>query len=558
VAKVVKKKKRKLGSLGASTSGGDVSPLRPVFVEKKAPCGATCPNNNAIRKMLMTISRAEELGKSYDEAFEEAFYIFLETTPFPAVCGRVCPHPCETECNRAGKDGAVSVNRVERFIGDFGIEKGLAPRMLADGKRTERVAVVGSGPGGLSAAYQLARRGYGVTVFEAFPKPGGMLRYGIPDYRLPADVLDAEIQRIVDMGVDLRLETSVGHDVTLDELRQQYDAVFVAIGAHSGIRLRIEGEDSGNVFTGTDFLHRVNVGEKVDIGDRVVVVGGGDTAIDAARVSRRLGANVTILYRRTREEMPAIDEEVEGALAEGVEIVFLAAPSAIHTSNGVATGMTCQRMELGEPDSSGRRRPVPIEGDTYDMEFTSLIAAVSQAPDFTGFDSLVEADRWFEVDERFATQIDGVYSGGDDTNLGLVVDAISHGRIAALAIHEAISGEPMPRPATMDVIRIEKMQPNYYPRKERGAVAETPVEERLGGMAVEAVATATREEAVAEAMRCMSCGECFECGTCWSYCQENAVIKPLVKGEPYKFKLSFCRGCSKCAEACPCGYIEMK
>jgi NADPH-dependent glutamate synthase beta subunit-like oxidoreductase len=558
MAKVVKKKKRKLGSLGSSSSGGDVSPLRPQFVEKTPPCAARCPNHNAVREILMTISRAEELGKSYDQAFEDAFYIFLETTPFPAVCGRVCPHPCESECNRAQKDGAVAVNRVERFIGDFGIEKALTPKMLTEEKRSERIAVIGSGPGGLSAAYQLARRGYPVTVFEAFPKAGGMLRYGIPDYRLPADVLDAEIDRILDMGVEIKLNTSVGHDVTLDELRGQYDAIFIAIGAHRGIQLRLDGEDAENVFTGTDFLHRVNVGEEVFIGDRVVVVGGGDTAVDAARVSRRLGADVTILYRRTREEMPAIDEEVEGALEEGVEIVFLAAPKAIHTNNGVATGMTCQRMELGEPDSSGRRRPVPIDGDTYEMEFTSLIAAVSQAPDFAGFDSFIEGDNWFQVDEKFATGVEGVYSGGDDTNLGLVVDAISHGRIAALAIHEAISGEQMPRPAQMDVIRIDKMQPNYYEKKERGSVAESPVEDRLKSMAAEVVATAAVEEAIEEATRCMSCGMCFECGTCWSYCQENAVIKPLVKGEPYKFKLNFCKGCSKCADACPCGYIEMK
>jgi len=215
-------------------------------------------------------------------------------------------------------------------------------------------------------------------------------------------------------------------------------------------------------------------------------------------------------------------------------------------------------MKLGEPDSSGRRRPVPVDGDTYEMDFTSLIAAVSQAPDFTGFDSLIEGDKWFDVDERFSTGVDGVYSGGDDTNLGLVVDAISHGRMAALAIHEAISGEDMPRPTPMDVIRIEKMQPNYYQNQKRGVTAETPVEERLRSMAAEVANTATAEEAIEEAMRCMSCGMCFDCGTCWSYCQENAVVKPLVRGEAYKFKLNFCRGCSKCAEACPCGYIEMK
>ena len=273
---------------------------------------------------------------------------------------------------------------MERFIGDFGLEKGLKPRKLTEEARTEKIAVVGSGPGGLSAAYQLARNGYPVTVIEAFPKPGGMLRYGIPDYRLPQQILDAEIDRVLEMGVELKLNTAVGNDISLDDLRKEYKAIFVAIGAHRGIELKIEGESAPNVFTGTDFLHRANTGERIEVGSDVVVIGGGDTAIDAARVSRRLGANVTIVYRRTKKEMPAIDEEIDAAEAEGIEIHYLAAPIEIYEENGEATGMKCQRMELGEPDSSGRRRPVPIEGDTFDLSFTCLIAAVSQAPEFSG------------------------------------------------------------------------------------------------------------------------------------------------------------------------------
>jgi len=558
MAKKVKKKKRGLRSLRSGGSGAQVSTLRPQFVEKQPPCAGTCPNHNAVREMLMTISKAEEYGKTHDEAFTEAFHIFLETTPFPAVCGRVCPHPCEGECNRKDKDGAVAVNRVERFIGDFGIEKGLKPKRLSDETRPERIAVVGSGPGGLSAAYQLARRGYPVTVFEAFPKPGGMLRYGIPDYRLPPEILDAEINRILDLGVELKLNTAVGTDVTLDDLREEYKAIFIAIGAHQGIQLRIEGEDAENVFTGTDFLHRVNVGDAVEIGNKVAVIGGGDTAIDAARVSRRLGADVTIVYRRTKKEMPAIEEEIDAAEAEGVEIHYLAAPLEIFRENGKATGMKCQRMELGEPDASGRRRPVPIEGDTFDVEFTCLITAVSQAPDFNGFDPLIEGKNWFQVDEKFKTQIDGIYSGGDDTNLGLVVDAISHGRVAGLAIHEMIAGDGMPAGKKLEMIRLERMQPNFYKEHLRQQPAEMPVAERLKSLAAEVVGTATEAEAIEEASRCLSCGMCFECGTCWSFCQENAILKPLHKGDGYKFKLEFCGGCGKCKDTCPCGYIEMK
>jgi NADPH-dependent glutamate synthase beta subunit-like oxidoreductase len=558
MAKVAKKKKRGLKTLRSSSAGPQTSTLRPMFVEGRPPCVATCPNHNAIREMLTKILKAKDFEKSYEQAFEEAFQVFMETTPFPSVCGRVCPHPCETECNRKEKDGAVGINKVERFIGDFGLEKGLKVRRLSDEPRSEKIAVVGSGPGGLSAAYQLARRGYPVTVFEAFPKSGGMLRYGIPDYRLPQQILDAEIDRILDLGVDLRLNTAVGSEISLDELRKEYKAVFVAIGAHKGIELKIEGETAPNVFTGTDFLHRANLGEEVEVGNRVVVIGGGDTAVDAARVSRRLGADVTIVYRRTRKEMPAIDEEIDASEEEGIKIHYLAAPIEIYKENGEARGMKCQRMELGEPDASGRRRPVPIEGDTFDLDFSCLIAAVSQAPDFEGFESLIEGMDWIKIDERFETKVEGVYAGGDNTNLGLVIHAIAHGRAAAQAIHETITGEQATTvDSEMKVIRPENLKLDYYQDSQHVAPHEMPVDERLQDMMAEIVSTYSEENAIAEASRCMSCGLCFDCGTCWSYCQDNAIIKPLVKGEPYKFKLEFCTGCKKCSEVCPCGYIEM-
>lgn len=558
MAKVVKKKKRKLGSFSSSGGGKIESPLRPKGITKRPPCGDNCPNHNPIRKMLMTIQRAEDLGKPYDEAFKEAFYIFLDKTPFPSVCGRVCPHPCETECNRNQKEGAVRINKVERFIGDYGLKHDLKPKMLAEEARPEKIAIVGSGPGGLSCAYHLARRGYQVTVFEAFSRSGGMLRYGIPDYRLPQDILDGEIDRILNMGVELKLNTSVGNDVSLDDLKKEYNAVFVGLGAHKGLKLRVEGEDAGNVFTGTDFLHRINAGEKVDVGQKVVVIGGGDTAIDAARVARRLGAEATILYRRTKKEMPAIDEEIEGALEEGVKIEFLAAPTAINKNGDRASGMKCQRMELGEPDDSGRRRPVPIDGDTFDLDFSTLIAAISQEPDFTGFDHLIEGRDWIKIDDKFKTKDETLFSGGDDVNLGLVIDAIHHGRRAAEAMHEKFAGEDMPPdPPKMGVIRFDKMQLSYYEARQPVEVESVPVGERFESLEKEIVSTLTDEKAIEESKRCMSCGHCFECGTCWSYCQDNAVIKPLKKGEVFTFKLEFCTGCKKCAENCPCGYIEM-
>lgn len=559
MVKVVKKKKKGLRgrSFASGSSGVQTSTLRPKYIPKNAPCATNCPNHNKIRKALMTVSKAEDYDKSYDQALEEAAQIFLETTPFMAVCGRVCPHPCETDCNRKTLEGSVGINAFERFLGDFALEKKLVPRKLTDETRPEKIAIVGSGPAGMSCAYQLARRGYPVTVFEAFPKSGGMLRYGIPDYRLPQDVLDAEMQRILDMGVELKLNTIIGKDLSLEDLRKEYKATFVGLGAHQGLRLRTEGDDAENIWTGTDFLHRINAGETLEVGDKVVVIGGGDTAIDAARVSLRLGAEVIILYRRTREEMPAIDEEIEAALNENIKIEFLAAPLEIYRDGNIATGIKCQKMELGEPDESGRRRPVPIEGETYDLTFSTMIAAISQAPDFTGFEGLIEGRDWIKVDEKQKTKIDSVYSGGDNINLDVAVTAIAQGRSAAEAIHANITGEVPPPEETHQPVTHDKMYVPYYEKKDKTELSELPVEERIKSMAAEVLSTWDQESAVAEAKRCMSCGECFDCGNCWSFCQDNAVIKPLIKGAEYKFKLEFCNGCKKCAENCPCGYIEM-
>jgi len=464
VKKIKKKKKRSFGSGGFSGGASrETSPLRPRHVERMPPCRHTCPSGNHIREFLTTIAQAELLGKSTDEAFTEAWYIYAETSPFPSVCGRVCPAPCESECNRRELEGAVQINKVERTIGDFGIEKGLALRKLTDETRPEKVAVVGGGPSGLSCAYQLARRGYGVTVFEAMEEPGGMLRWGIPGYRLPESVVEAEIGKILDLGVELKCGVRIGRDVSLAGLRKEYDAVYVALGAQQGVTLGVEGEDAPNVFSGVDFLARFHHGERLEMGKDVVVivVGGGDTAIDAARICRRLGANVTILYRRTRKEMPAIDEEVDEALAEGVRIEFLAAPTGFRKENGRVVAMRAIRMELGEPDASGRRRPIPIEGSEFEIPASAVISAVSQAPDFSGFEELVEGNKWIAVDGDGATMVQGVWAGGDVTRLDLVTTAVGDGRRAAEAIERSFL-QVAARQDGMEVIRTDRMHLEHY------------------------------------------------------------------------------------------------
>jgi NADPH-dependent glutamate synthase beta subunit-like oxidoreductase/Pyruvate/2-oxoacid:ferredoxin oxidoreductase delta subunit len=537
-----------------AAGGGGKSPLRPRYVAKAPPCAGGCPNGNEIRELLVTVAQAEAYGRSNEQAFELFWKRLAERNPFPAVCGRVCPHPCEDACNRKGKDGSISINAVERFVGDFGIAHKLKLSRLNDEKRSEKVAVVGAGPAGLSCAYQLARKGYQVTVFEGFPKAGGMLRYGIPTYRLPREVLDAEIQRILDLGVELKCSCIVGKDVPLEQLRKDYQAVFVGIGAQKGIKLKVPGEDAPNVFSGTDFLNAVNRGEPPVIGGKVIVVGGGDTAIDAARVSKRLGAEVTLLYRRTRSEMPAVKSEIEGALEEGVHIEFLAAPVEIVQQDGRAAGMRCIRMQLGEPDSSGRPRPVPQPGSEFQVEASSIIAAISQEPEFTGLETLHSGKDWIKTDEWGATPTESVFAGGDGVDLGLVTIAIAQGRYAADAIDARFRGEKLEKPVLPPAISADKVKLDWYKPAERHERAQVAVAERAPDTEIEL--GLSEADVVEEAKRCMSCGMCMDCETCWMYCTPNCFVK-LPKGEHYKAKLELCDGCKKCADVCPCGYIEM-
>ena len=555
-----KKKKKGLGErIAASSSRGrEQSPLRPKHVEKMPPCRNACPSGNRIREFITTIALAERLKKSPQQAFEEAWEIYTDTSPFPAVCGRVCPHPCEDKCNRGELEGPVNVNKTERAIGDFGLEKGLKLKSLTDQKQTEKIAVVGAGPAGMSCAYQLARRGYGVTVYEAADKPGGMLLWGIPRYRLPADVLAGEIQKILDLGVELKCDTRIGKDLSLDDLRDQHQAVFVSIGAERGLKLRVDGEEADNVFSGVEFLNRIHHGATIDVGSNVIVVGGGDTAIDAARICKRLGADVTVLYRRTIKEMPAIDEEIEEAQEEGIKLEYLAAPIGFVKDGSRVTGMKCIRMELGEPDDSGRRRPVPLEGSEFEIPASTVIPAISQEPDFTGLEALREGRDWIQIDEQAAsTKVEDVYAGGDAVSLALVTTAIGQGRHAAECIDRKLRGEAEPADNGSPVIKTDKMRTDHFEKVERASGSKLSVEQRLTQMDAEGNLPMSQEQIIQEAKRCMSCGYCFDCEKCWLFCQDQAIDKPMEKGVIYKFKLENCTGCKKCAEECPCGFIDM-
>jgi NADPH-dependent glutamate synthase beta subunit-like oxidoreductase/Pyruvate/2-oxoacid:ferredoxin oxidoreductase delta subunit len=536
----------------------EMSPLRPKYAEKTPPCVSHCPNGVDIRGWLTTIAQAEAYGRTDEQALELAWQKIIDLNPFPAICGRVCPHPCEAECNRKDKDGSVAINALERFVGDFGIARGLKPTPLfppshlSEDKCRDKIAVIGSGPAGLSCAYQLSRRGFAVTVYEAFSQPGGMLRYGIPKYRLPREVLDAEIQRILDLGVELECGVIVGKDIPFEQLRNECKAIFVGIGAHKGLKLGVPGENTGNVLTGIEFLNLVNSGESVQVGNKVIVIGGGDTAIDAARISRRLGAEVTILYRRTRAEMPAIAREIDGALEEGVAIEFLTAPVRVLEDHGTATGLACIRMELGTPDASGRPQPVPLVGSEFEIEASTIIAAVSQEPEFAPVAELREGKDWIRTDEWGATKTAGIYAGGDNLELALVATAVYQGRMAAQAIEAHVRGRDLTRPETHPPAT--RVIVDWHMEIERHERQRLPVEQRALDAEIEQ--NLSQDDAVEEAKRCMSCGMCMDCESCWMYCTNNCFVR-LPKGEHYGIKMDLCNGCKKCAEGCPTGYLEL-
>jgi NADPH-dependent glutamate synthase beta subunit-like oxidoreductase/Pyruvate/2-oxoacid:ferredoxin oxidoreductase delta subunit len=567
---LIKKNKKKKELTIRGGAGAEQSPYRPQAIEKHPPCIGTCPSGNDIRGWLTTIAQRENLGLSVEEATEKAWLIEMETNPMPSVMGRVCPHPCETGCNRKEKDGAVAINSVERYFGDFAIEKGLKAPMLEEGPYEEKIAVVGAGPAGASCAYQLARRGYKVTCFESLPHLGGMLRYGIPEYRLPREIIDAEYQRIADCGVEFKTGVTIGQDITIENLKNDYDAVFVGIGAHKGRLLGCPGEDGEGVYTGTDFLRKANGNENPEIGDNVVVIGGGDTAIDAARVTLRLGhdaagvakregAKVVILYRRTRDEMPAIEREIEEALEENIIIEYLAAPHVINRDeDGKVVSMDVQHMELGEPDDSGRRRPVPIEGKISTIPCNTVISAISQAPDTESLGAFNETG-WMDADEWGKTSIDKVWTGGDNVNLGLATISVGQGRAAAESMHAALRGEEAKKPHLGPEIGVDRLMLDFYDAKEP---AERPVMsafDRLADPTAEIDKGITAEAAIEEVTRCFSCGLCFGCERCWMYCTPGCFKKESAptQGHYLKVNLDTCNGCKKCSEECPCGFLDM-
>lgn len=540
--------------------------IRPVRTAKPPPCSAGCVNSGDIRGWIGVVAQRRKMGLSDAEAFRRAWETLAAVNPFPATLGRVCPHPCEDRCNRKDKDGPVAINALERFLGDWALRTGVPlPALAAPGSRPESAGVIGAGPAGLSFAYQMARRGYRVTVYEGAERPGGMLQFGIPEYRLPEAVLAGEIARVLDLGIDLRLNTVVGRDLSVADLRDRHQVVFLGLGAGRGLRLGIPGEPGPGSWTGTEYLALVNRGEAPDLSGgaanpRVVVVGGGNTAIDAARTARRAGVAVTLLYRRTRAEMPAIGAEVDEALAEGVEIEFLAAPVAVlrHSPEARPHGVRVGRMQLGPPDASGRRTPVPVPGSERDVAATAVIAAVSQEPDWEGLGELQPDTRWLATGPRggMAGQ-DGVWAGGDSLGLGLAGQAIGQGRLAAEAADARLQGVTPPA-LPVDGTSGPVVRPDFYPGRQPVAPPRLSPEASLRAPEAEPHGTISEAQFLEEVTRCFSCGLCYGCEQCFMFCNAEGLVREgaAAPGQYFALRLDRCQSCGKCVDLCPCGFLS--
>ena len=512
---------------------------RPVYIDRLPPCNRACPAGENIQGWLYHAESGD---------YEAAWRALTDDNPLPAIMGRVCYHPCEGECNRGKLDEAVGINSVERFLGDEALKRGwrFAPPASESGKR---VLVVGAGPSGLSAAYHLRRLGHAATIVEAGPLAGGMMRFGIPKYRLPRDVLDREVQRILDLGVELRLNAKVSN--ILDTMRSgRFDAAFLAVGAHIAKRAYIPAGEAARMLDAVSVLRGMEGDEKPMLGRRVVVYGGGNTALDVARTAKRLGATEAIIvYRRTREKMPAHDFEVEEALQEGVLIKWL---STIRNMADEGT-LTVEKMAL---DASGFPQPT---GEFETLEADSLVLALGQDVDLSlldGVPGLAIKDGAVQVASNMMTGYPGIFAGGDMVpSERTVTVAVGHGKKAARHVDAWLRGTVYAPPPKHAVAAFDKLNTWYYSDAPKTVRPVLDLARRTSTFD-EVVHGLDETNALFEARRCLSCGNCFECDNCYGVCPDNAVIK-LGPGKRFQFNYDYCKGCGICVAECPCGAIEM-
>jgi len=517
---------------------GPTRTRRPIYDDILPPCNNACPAGENIQAWL---------AHSQEGRFRDAWETILQDNPLPAVHGRVCYHPCEDNCNRKNLDGTISIHAVERFLGDLAITEGWTPSVNTK-PSGKRVLVVGAGPSGLSAAHHLTLMGHTVEVHDAGPVAGGMMHFGIPSYRLPRDILDGEIKRIENMGVKFVLNHKV-EDVVAEKEAGKFDAVFVAVGAHLSKRTDIPSRDAGKMLDAVSFLKDVESGTPPKLGRRVAIYGGGNTAMDAARVAKRLGHDPMIIYRRDYENMPAHTFEADEAMEEGVKIHWLRTIKSIEETNF--------QVEVMEVDENGRPQPT---GEIETIEADDLIMALGQDTDteFLRKAPGVEFqwDGTVEVSENMMTGYDGLFAGGDMVPSDRTVTiGVGHGKKAARNIDAYLRGETYGKHSKGALATFDKLHLWFYTDAAQRPQSHADLAQRQSSFE-EVVKGLSEKEAVYEAKRCLSCGNCFECDGCYGACPEDAIIK-LGPGKRYEYNYSRCTGCAVCFEQCPCHAIEM-
>ncbi|MEM2953982.1 MAG: FAD-dependent oxidoreductase [Candidatus Bathyarchaeia archaeon] len=509
------------------------------------PCRAACPALVNVQAYVSLIQK----GK-----FKEAVEVVRKDMPFPAICGRVCFSPCEDACARVNVDQAVAIRALKRLVADIEREQGRVKPESVPKKYSEKVAIIGAGPAGLAAAYELAKLGYPVTVFERMAEPGGMMRYCIPDFRLEKFVVANEIAYIKDVGVEIKTGVEFGKDITIESLKNEgYTAIFIAVGTQLGMKLNVPGEDLEGVVNAVDFLKAIALGEPIKIGERVAVIGGGNTAIDAARTAKKLGAKeVLILYRRSREEMPAHPHEVELAEKDGVKFYFLVAPKQILGENGKVKAVECLRMRLGEPDESGRRRPIPISFSEHLYEVDMVIPALGQVAETSTMPpELLNKEKIgppIHYDpETLETNIPGVFVGGDlATGPASIIEAVGAGKRAAVSIHLYLNGQDLRKGRDENIEEVTWVKDwRLLDKKERRY--DPPIEKpRLSFEEAKEYLEKLKRKAKFEAFRCLGCGPCAECLTGVELCEGDKAVVDESK----------CIGCNVCAVICPVGAVK--
>jgi heterodisulfide reductase subunit A len=511
---------------------------------KLPPCRAACPAHVNVQGYVSLIQK----GK-----FKKAVELIRKDMPFPAICGRVCFSPCEDACARVNLDQAVAIRALKRMVADIEREQGRVKPESAPKTRTEKVAIIGAGPAGLTAAYELAKLGYPVTVFERMPEPGGMMRYCIPNFRLEKFVVANEIAYVKDVGVEIKTGIEFGKDITLESLRNEgYKAVFMAIGTQLSRKMKVLGEDLEGVIHVLEFLRAVSLAQPVDVGERVAVIGGGNSAIDAARTAKRLGAKeAMILYRRTQNEMPALPHEIKAAEREGIKFHFLVAPKRIIGEKGKVKAIECLRMRLGEPDASGRRRPIPISFSEHQYEVDLVIPAIGQIPE----KSCIPAELLDEKARKALIPVDpitmetkarGVFAGGDIVSgPASIIQAIGAGKQAAVSIHRYLNRQDLR--AEREEVEETTWVKDWGYLKKKPRRYEAPIEKpRLSFEEATRFLEETKRKAMFEAFRCLACGPCSEC----------LAETDLCEGDKAVVDENRCTGCNICAIVCPFGAIE--